>query len=114
MAKKTTQTYIYNGVKKNVRKNDYFTNHIIKTSILPKEAIICILSSMKLGVKMPSDFAHDVKVMAFNMLDPVSQDIVKSESAEFYSFQDETGKFVNKSIFKTQANDAHLLLQYLK
>lgn len=113
MKKKNIATYVYNGVKKNVRDNSYFTAYTPTIPKMPKETLIYILSGMKMGLKMSGSTAHDFKVLAFNMLTPVEQDIVKSESAEFYQTTVD-GKYVNHSREKADKNDAHLILQYLK
>lgn len=113
MAKKNTATYPYNGVKKNVRDNSYFTDYTPTIPKMPKDTLIFILSGMKMGLKMNRTTSHDFKVLAFNMLTPEQQDIVKSESAEFYQTT-VNGKCVNKNQSKTDVNDAHLILQYLK
>lgn len=113
MAKKNIATYVYNGVKKNVRDNSYFTDYTPTISKMSKDTLIYFLSGMKMGLKMPASMAQDFKVLAFNMLTPDEQDIVKSESAEFYQ-KTVDGKCVNKSREKADKNDAHLILQYLK
>lgn len=113
MAKKNISTYVYDGVKKNVRDNSYFTDYTPTIPKMPKDTLIFILSGMKMGLKMSGTTARDFKVLAFNMLTPDEQNIVKSESAEFYQ-KTVDGKCVNKNREKADKNDAHLILQYLK
>lgn len=114
MAKKNNPTYSYKGVNnKKVRKNSYFTDYTPTIPKEPKETLIYILKGMKNGKKMSKTSAHNYKVLAFNMLTPSEQDIVKSESMEFYT-QKVNGKCVNKSQDKTDRNDADLILQFLK